>query len=210
MWPLGEPGPPPSQDASWNRVPHPVLVPGLGRGLLGALSPPHQVGLWLRGASEPERLSFLLDQTCFRQTEGGPRRPQEPSRGPSHWGCSLPRQAPCCKVAQRDRQTPGQEASPLSLPTSTEPKGALDGTRASRRETVRYHIRAAEPEPCGVVTPGCVFPRRHSEPRSHVMRTNGEIPEIVKVVSFPSLRTMNGLRRKERGRVGRWRRKEEA
>lgn len=104
---------------------------------------------------------------------------------------------------------PGKEASPLSLPTSREPKGVLDGTRASRRETVRYHMRAADPEPRGVVTPGCV-PRCHSEPRSHVMRTNGEIPEIVKIVSFPSLRKMNGLRRREPGRVGTPRRKEEA
>lgn len=66
VWALGEPGPPPSQDSSWNRLLHPVLVPGLGQGLLGALSPPHQVGLWLRGGSEPGRLSFLLDQNTLQ------------------------------------------------------------------------------------------------------------------------------------------------
>lgn len=60
MGPRGEPGPPPSQYPSQNRVPHSVLV--LGRELFWCTSPPHEVGLQLRGGSELRKPSFPLDQ----------------------------------------------------------------------------------------------------------------------------------------------------
>lgn len=63
MGPWGEPGPPPSQRPSQNRVPHSMLV--LGRELFRRVSPPREVGLQLRGASEPRKSSFPLDQNTL-------------------------------------------------------------------------------------------------------------------------------------------------
>lgn len=127
---------------------------------------------------------------------------QEPSRG-LLLGLLPAVAASSCKLGWRPAgQTLGQQASPQSLPTSREPEGVLacGCPRGKQWVSSEQHFavpermnpgQALESDPRGLLSPGCMLPL-------HAMRTNGKIPKIVKAVSFPSLRTVNGLRRKDR------------